>query len=180
VQVAADLFNWWTDVAVPLGAALIGGTAALIGAWRGAKWAAEEQRKYAGQIEADRRRDRLQSEAILQLDGILQQLEYRARAMEEQWTRTPSAISSNWYEPLTNHLNQFEIDSSSVSLRLKDDWVWSAIEGFDASGLLADVAAARDQRESRQDQESVDDARDVNRRVLQDTQDLRAELNKAI
>jgi hypothetical protein len=180
VQVAADSFNWWTDVAVPLGAALVGGAAALIGAWRGAKWAAGEQRKYAGQIAADLRRDRLQSDAILQLDKLLQQLECRAGEMEEQWTRDPSWITSNWYEPLTSHLNQFGIDLSSVSLRVKDDAVRRAIEGFDASGLLAEVAAARDQHASRKDQESIDDAREINRRILQDTQDLRAALNEAI
>lgn len=68
-------FNWWTDVAVPFGAALIGGVFALIGAWRGAKWAAKEQRQSAGLIAAQLRRDQLQSDAFLQIDSTMSKLE---------------------------------------------------------------------------------------------------------
>ena len=84
--------NWWTDVAVPLSAALIGGGFALIGGWLGAKWAAKEQGKYARQIDAGRRRDRLESEAILGLDEILQRLSFRAQANEDQWERNPAQM----------------------------------------------------------------------------------------
>jgi hypothetical protein len=100
MAVARDALNWWTDVIVPFGSALIGGGLAVWGAWLGAKRAAREQAGYARLIDRERR----QSEALLALDGILNQLEYRARANEEQWERTPESMSSNSNSTLTDHL----------------------------------------------------------------------------
>jgi hypothetical protein len=172
--------NWWTDVVVPLLAALIGGTAALIGAWLGAKWAAGEQRKHAALIDAERRRARLQSEAILRLDEILDQIAYRAQADEEQWGRKPNSMSSNWKEGLTPHLSSFRETWARVGPRIRDEDVRQAVQRFDAAGMAAEVNAAQDQRNSRQDQGSIDAARDVTRRVLEETQRLRAALHDAM
>ena len=128
---ATDSFNWWTDVLVPFGSALIGGGFALFGAWRGAKWAAEEQRRHASEIDAERGRARLQSEAVLRLEEVLDQLEYRARAMDQQWERTPNSMSSNWNTELTQHLYPFEVTRESVQLRIRDETIKAAIDRFE-------------------------------------------------
>jgi len=111
-----------------LGAALIGGGASLVGGRFGAKWVAEEQRKFADEIAADRRRETLQTEALLQVDESLTQLESRAQAAERQWAGEHA--SKSWWEGLTRLLRQFAIDYEAVRPRIRDDQVRRALDSF--------------------------------------------------
>jgi hypothetical protein len=85
IVVVHALSDWWKDVIVPLGAALIGAGAALYGGWRGAKWAAEEQRRQALIIDADHRRTQTQ-DALRDFDDLLARLVQAADGYAKQWS----------------------------------------------------------------------------------------------
>jgi hypothetical protein len=180
----AAQFNWWTDVIVPFGAALIGGSFALLGAWRGAKWAADEQRKHADEIASDRRRDELQHKVLMEVDEILVQLEYHARSMEEQWASKPDSMWANWNTELTRHLRQLENHWPAFRLRVRAKSVHDAFERFDVGYKITAIDAAQEdfnQRSQNPDvQKARQRARDVNREVLEETRVLRAALNEAL
>jgi hypothetical protein len=175
-----ESFSWWTEVAVPFGAALIGGAGALLGAWLGARWAAKEQRRFAREIAADARRERLQSDAILKLDEIVDQLEYRARSADDQWQNAPNSMASNWNATLTEFLNPFVVAWESVRGRIRDRSVLEAVERFDARDKVVKVNGAQQVRDTFQTQSAIDQARELNGQVLKDTRSLRRVLNDAL
>ena len=154
---------------MPLGAALLGGAGALLGAWLGARWAAKEQRRFAREIAADARRERLESDAILKLDEIADQLEYRARSADEQWQHTPNSMNSNWNTTLTEFLPPFIVAWESVRGRIRDRSVHEAVERFDASDKIIKIDGAQHVRDTFQTQSAIDQARELNGQVLEDT-----------
>ena len=171
-----EALNWWTDVVVPFGSALIGGGLAVWGATLGAKRAAKHQAAYARQIDRERR----QSEALLVLDRLLNQLEYRARANEQHWERSPEAMNSNWDSTLTDHLNQIAADWPEVAPRVSDEGVRDAIVGFQAEAKASEVHEAQEERGRRQDRGSIDEARALNRKVLEDTRAVRSAIDDVL
>jgi hypothetical protein len=176
ILAAADAINWWTDVAVPFGSALIGGLLAVIGALIGAKKAAKEQANYARLIDRERR----QAEALLAIDEPLKQLEFRADANEKQWIVSPESMSSNWKETLTPHLHDIDAVWADIAARLRDPATRDAVGAFVASDFASQTHAAQEHRNSEQDQASIDAARSFNKFILEETRRLRKSLNAAL
>jgi hypothetical protein len=174
--VIVDTFNWWTDVVVPFGSALIGGLLAVGGAYLGANRAANVQAEYARLIDRQRR----QTEALLELDGPLAQLEYRARANEKAWETSPSSMSSNWNETLIEHLRTITAVWPEVAHRVTDEGVRSEVTRYNAPSKEFEVQTAQERRNSAQDQNSIDEARELNKRLLYETVTLRGLLNEAL
>jgi hypothetical protein len=172
-------FSWWTDVAVPLGAALIGGAAALLGAWRGAKWAAKEQQKGAGLIAAELRRDQLQSDALLQLDRVLTRLEVLLDRYSDTWDSSPNQMDGNWGRTLQELLVEFEAELTAVIGRIRDPHIRETLEAVPAY-QADEVEAAQQTRDTNQDQASIDAAREVNGRLLEDIRELREDLHERL
>jgi hypothetical protein len=179
-------FSWWTQVVVPLGAALIGGAGALLGAWLGARWAANEQRRHADEIAAERQRQDRQSRALQELDEVLVQLERQALSMEETWAIEPYQFASNWSTELRQHLAAVRSERLAVGPRLSTPGIRDALEGFDIDRLEAEIQAAHEEVNRHQQatidelRAAIEDGRTVNSRLLAEVRALRASVNRAI
>jgi hypothetical protein len=78
-------------------------------------------------------------------------------------------MNSRWDATLTDHLDQIAADWPEVAPRVSDEAVRDAIVGVQAEAKASDVHEAQEERGRRQDQGSIDDARALNRTVLEDT-----------
>jgi hypothetical protein len=67
-----------------------------------------------------------------------------------------------------------------VASRVRDEAVRNAVMGFRAEARVYEVHEAQEERGRRQVQGSIDEARALDRRVLDDTRDLRTALHNVL
>jgi hypothetical protein len=125
MQVPADSFNWWTDVAVPLGAALVGGAAAILGGLRAARYESRQTRSLAIELRAQEREE----EGLLQLGAILGDIETRMDGFHRDFMSDPTRASKTQRaaEAHADRTRLFNTWGTDLSLRIRDDGVTRAV-----------------------------------------------------
>ena len=172
-----DDLDVWTDVAVPLVAALLGGVLALVGARWGARRAARYQEDQAGRIARRLRRDEREEDALLVLDAALADLEAGADDLARRANTAPDTVSSEEPRKLARHLLTIYGECNRLKPRVHSPEARGALSSFDSLTLAHEVEEVQTRQAQSDDLTPI---RDLAGKLLRETRELRATIQDAL
>jgi hypothetical protein len=172
-----DDLDVWTDVVLPLVAALLGGVLALVGARWGARRAASYQEDQAGRIARGLRRDEREEDALLALDAALTDLEAAADDLAHRAHTAPGTVSSEEPRKLARHLLTFYGECNRLRQRIHSREARESLSSFDSLTLAHEVEEVQTRRAQSDD---LTETRDLAGKLLRDTRELRAMIQDAL
>lgn len=167
----------WTDVAVPIVAALIGGVIALLGARWGARRAARYQDDQAGRIARQVRRDEREEDALLVLDGALAELEADADDLVRRADTAPATFSSEENRKLAGHLLTLHGEWNRLKRRVQSPEARQALSDFDPLTRAYKVEEVQERRKQSND---LSETQEMTRELLRDSRELREAIRDAL
>jgi hypothetical protein len=172
-----DDLDVWTDVAVPLVAALLGGVLVLVGARWGARRAASYQEEQAGRIARGLRRDEREEDALLVLDAALADLEADADDLARRAHTAPGTVSSEEPRKLARHLLTIYGECNRLRPRIHSPEARDSLSAFDSLTLAHEVEEVQTRRAQSDDLTAT---RDLAGKLLRETRELRATIQDAL
>jgi hypothetical protein len=172
-----DDLDIWTDVAVPLVAALIGGGFALLGARWGARRAARYQGEQAGRIARELRRAEREEDALLVLDAALAELDAEGDDLLRRADASPDEFSSEETRKLAGHLLTFYGEWNRLRRRVHGPGTRQLLSDFDPLTRAYKVEEVQERRKQSND---LRETKEMTRELLRDGRELREAIRDAL